>query len=296
MTHDEVIAELGTIAHSGTKDFLRALQSKELKDKPELIGQFGVGFYSSFMVADKVTVITRKATEKTKKAVKWESTADGSFTIDEAEKERAGTDVVLHLKSEDKNYLNEWEIRSIIRKYSDYIEHPVVMDVEREKEDPLDKNKKIKVTEEETMNAGKAIWLKDPSEVNGRGIQRVLQAYLPRFRRSRKGHPLPRRGHVGVHRAALCSRKGPLRDPVQGLQDRPDPVCQAGPDHGPLRTAHSRVSALCQGRGRLLGPSAERIARDPAVQQARRGHQEEHHQESARYPGGHEKERLRCLC
>jgi molecular chaperone HtpG len=165
MTHDEVIVELGTIARSGTKDFVRALQSKEIKDKPELIGQFGVGFYSSFMVADKVAVITRKATEKTAKAVKWESSADGSFTIDEAEKHRAGTDVILHLKAEDRNYLDEWEIRSIIRKYSDYIEHPVVMDVEREKEDPLDKNKKIKVTEEETMNAGKAIWLKDPSEV-----------------------------------------------------------------------------------------------------------------------------------
>ncbi len=165
MTHDEVIAELGTIAHSGTKDFLRALQSKELKDKPELIGQFGVGFYSSFMVADKVTVVTRKATEKTKKAVKWESTADGSFTIDETKKDLAGTDVILHLKADDKNYLNEWEIRSIIKKYSDYIEHPVVMDVEREKEDPRDKNKKIKVAEEETMNAGKAIWLRDPSEV-----------------------------------------------------------------------------------------------------------------------------------
>ncbi len=165
MTHDEVVAELGTIAHSGTKDFLRALQSKELKDKPELIGQFGVGFYSSFMVADKVTVITRKATEKTKKAVKWESTADGSFAIDETEKDRAGTDVILHLKADDKNYLNEWEIRSVIKKYSDYIEHPVVMDVEREKEDPQDKNKKIKVAEEETMNAGKAIWLRDPSEV-----------------------------------------------------------------------------------------------------------------------------------
>ncbi len=117
MTHDEVIAELGTIAHSGTKDFLRALKGRELKDAPELIGQFGVGFYSSFMVADKVTVLTRKATETTKKAVRWESAADGSYVIDEAEKDRAGTDVVLHLKAEDKNYLNEWEIKTIIRKY-----------------------------------------------------------------------------------------------------------------------------------------------------------------------------------
>ncbi len=165
MTRDEAVGELGTIAHSGTKDFLRALQQKEQKDRPGLIGQFGVGFYSSFMVADKVTVITRKATEKTKKAVKWESTADGSYTIEDAEKERAGTDVVLHLKSEEKKYLDEWEIRSVITKYSDYIEHPVVMDIEREKEDPADKTKKIKVTEEEQMNSGKAIWLKDPSEI-----------------------------------------------------------------------------------------------------------------------------------
>lgn len=165
MTHDEVIAELGTIAHSGTKDYLRALQSKALKDKPELIGQFGVGFYSSFMVSDKVVVITRKATEMTNKAVKWESTADGSFIIDETEKERAGTDVVLHLKSSDKNFLDEWEIKSVIKKYSDYIAHPVVMDIKREKEDPADKDKKIEVIEEETMNAGKAIWLKDQSEI-----------------------------------------------------------------------------------------------------------------------------------
>ncbi|HTG00655.1 MAG TPA: molecular chaperone HtpG [Nitrospirota bacterium] len=165
MTRDEAVAELGTIAHSGTKDFLRALQGKEAKDKPGLIGQFGVGFYSSFMVADKVTVISRKAVENAKSAVRWESTADGSFTIDDAEREHAGTSVVLHLKEEEKKYLNEWEIRAIITKYSDYIEHPVVMDVEREKEDPADKNKKIKTIEEEQMNAGKAIWLRDPADV-----------------------------------------------------------------------------------------------------------------------------------
>jgi len=166
MTRDEVIAELGTIAHSGTKDFLQALQDKAMKDRPELIGQFGVGFYSSFMISDRVTVITRKATEKTNKAVKWESVADGSFIIAEAEKDRAGTDVVLHLKAEDKKYLDEWEIRSIVTKYSDYIEHPVVMDVEREKEDPQDKSKKIKTAEEEQMNSGKAIWLRDQSEIS----------------------------------------------------------------------------------------------------------------------------------
>ena len=215
MTHDEVIAELGTIAHSGTKDFLRALQDKSQKDKPGLIGQFGVGFYSSFMVADKVAVITRKATEKTNKAVKWESTADGSFTVDEAEKDRPGTDVILHLKDEDKKYLDEWEIRSVITKYSDYIEHPVVMDMEREKEDPADKNRKIKAVEEETNELRQGHLAQGPVGNIRRGIQRLLQAYIPRFRRPREGHPLPRGRHLGIHRAPLHSVKGPLRHPVQ---------------------------------------------------------------------------------
>jgi molecular chaperone HtpG len=165
MSREEAVRELGTIARSGTRDFLRLLKEKAVKDNPELIGQFGVGFYSSFMVADKVTVVSRKASEKTQKAVRWESSADGSFTVDETEKDRPGTDVTLHLKGDEKKYLDEWEIRSVIRKYSDYIEHPVVMDVEREKEDPQDKSKKIKVTEEERMNSGKAIWLREPSSI-----------------------------------------------------------------------------------------------------------------------------------
>ncbi len=166
MSKDEAIEALGTIAHSGTKEFLAALQSKEIKDNPELIGQFGVGFYSSFMVADTITVISRKAGQKDKRGVKWESTGDGVFTVEEIEKEGKGTDVILHLKEEENKYLQEWEIRNIIRKYSDFIEHPVVMDVERERESVLDKTKKVKVKEEETLNSMKAIWLKDKSEIS----------------------------------------------------------------------------------------------------------------------------------
>lgn len=166
MSKDEAIEALGTIAHSGTKEFLAALQSKEIKDNPELIGQFGVGFYSSFMVADSITVISRKAGQKDKRGVKWESTGDGMFTVEEIEKEGKGTDVILHLKEEEKKYLQEWEIRNIIRKYSDFIEHPVVMDVEQERESVLDKTKKVKVKEEETLNSMKAIWLKDKSEIS----------------------------------------------------------------------------------------------------------------------------------
>ena len=165
LTKDDAIKELGTIAHSGTKEFIAAMQSKEVKDNPELIGQFGVGFYSTFMVADKVTVVSRKAGAVDKKGIKWESNADGSYTVEDVEKENKGTDVTLHLKEDAKNYLDEWEIKSTIKKYSDFIEHPVVMDIEREEESKLDKTKKVKVKQEETLNSRKAIWLKNKPDI-----------------------------------------------------------------------------------------------------------------------------------
>ncbi len=165
MTRDEVISELGTIAHSGTKDFLRALQSKEAQANPDLIGQFGVGFYASFMVADRVTVLTRKAGEKGAEGVKWESAADGSFTVQDIGRDRSGTDVILHLKEDEKRFLEEWEIRNVVRKYSDYIEHPVVMETERVKPDEQDEKKQVTVREDEVLNSRKAIWLKDKSEI-----------------------------------------------------------------------------------------------------------------------------------
>ncbi len=166
LTKDEAIKELGTIAHSGTKDFVKLIQNKDTKDNPELIGQFGVGFYSSFMVADKVTVISRKAGDKNKGGVKWESSADGHFTIEDVEKVNKGTDVILHLKEEEKKYLEEWEIREVIRRYSDYIEQPIVMEVEREKDSEIEKGKKVKLKEEETLNSRKAIWLKNKTDIS----------------------------------------------------------------------------------------------------------------------------------
>ncbi|NMC95501.1 MAG: molecular chaperone HtpG, partial [Syntrophorhabdus sp.] len=112
MSKEEIITALGTIAHSGTREFIAALQSKEIKDNPELIGQFGVGFYSSFMVADKITVVSRRAGQDPGKGVRWESTGDGSFTIENIEKLTKGTDISLHLKDNEKKYLQEWEIKS----------------------------------------------------------------------------------------------------------------------------------------------------------------------------------------
>ncbi len=166
MDKDEAIEALGTIAHSGTKEFLQSLKSKDIQDNPELIGQFGVGFYSAFMVADRITVLSKKAASKDTPGVKWESTADGSFTVEDIEKKEPGTEIILHVKEEEKNYLDEWQIRDIIKKYSDYIEYPVVMEVEREKESAIEKGTRVKIKEDETLNSGKALWLKDKAEIS----------------------------------------------------------------------------------------------------------------------------------
>ncbi len=160
MTKEELVKNLGTIAHSNTKEFLEYLKDKNIANDAELIGQFGVGFYSSFMVADKVTVITRKA-GKGNKAYKWVSSANGYFTVDETEKETRGTDVILHMKEDATDYLEEWEIRNLVKKYSDFIEYPIVMDVE--KESTIVKGEKV--TEEEVLNSQKAIWLRDKNEI-----------------------------------------------------------------------------------------------------------------------------------
>ena len=176
MTRQEVIDHLGTVAQSGTRAFLEAAkQAGKSGEAPGLIGQFGVGFYSAFMVADKVTVLTRLAeggplapraegSESARGAsgppsgTKWASDGQGSFTVEPAEKPTRGTDVVLHLKDDAKDFLDTWKLRSLVKKFSDFIEHPVVMDVETEK----DGNKE---TTEETLNRRKAIWLRNKSEV-----------------------------------------------------------------------------------------------------------------------------------
>jgi molecular chaperone HtpG len=170
MTMEEVETNIGTIAQSGTKAFLQGLKEKSVKDHPELIGQFGVGFYASFMAADRVTLITRRAGDKAA-ATLWESVGDGTYTIEECEKETRGTDVILHLKDEMKEFLDEWRIRSTVKKYSDYVQYPVTMDITREEAPrgvdgkPIEGAEKIKKTEEETLNSMKAIWTRPKSEI-----------------------------------------------------------------------------------------------------------------------------------
>jgi molecular chaperone HtpG len=150
MSRDEIVTNIGTIARSGTREFLKAVRDKgqAAAAAPELIGQFGVGFYSSFMVADRLTVVTRRAGEST--ATRWESSGDG-YTLADAERDTAGTTVTLHLKPKDeedglKDYTDEWVLKDVVKRYSDFVSYPVRL-------------------QDETLNSMKAIWARGKDEV-----------------------------------------------------------------------------------------------------------------------------------
>ena len=159
MTSDEVAANIGTIAKSGTKEFIKALAEKgETADMPELIGQFGVGFYSAFMVASKVELNTKKSGSDAP-AVCWRSTGEGSYELDCSDRTDPGTEIKLFLKDDAEIYLEEWKISEIVRKYSDFIAYPVVLPSKKVNED------KTETVEDRVLNSQKAIWLRKPSEI-----------------------------------------------------------------------------------------------------------------------------------
>ncbi|MDR1997056.1 MAG: molecular chaperone HtpG [Candidatus Margulisbacteria bacterium] len=166
MTREELVNNLGTIARSGTKEFVEQL--KKAKDGPELIGQFGVGFYSAFMVADKVTVHSCTASGA---AACWISAGQGSFELSASAKAARGTEIILQLKKDAKEYLDEYTLRQLIKKYSDYVDYPIFMDIEREEipkdqtGQPIEKAKPEKKISEEQLNSRKALWTKNKAEI-----------------------------------------------------------------------------------------------------------------------------------
>ncbi len=178
MNREELIENIGTIAKSGTKAFLETLKKakesgEDVTDK-DMIGQFGVGFYSAFMVADKVTILTKKAGED--KAYRWESAADGSYTIEEAEKEKRGTTITISLKKEftedgEEDFTDTYKIESLVKKYSDYVRYPIKMNITTE-ETPRDKDgkeiegaEKVKKTELRMLNSMQPLWTKNKSDI-----------------------------------------------------------------------------------------------------------------------------------
>ena len=165
MTADEVAANIGTIAKSGTKEFIKALAEKEnTADMPELIGQFGVGFYSAFMVAAKVELNTKKSGSDAP-AVCWRSTGEGSYELDSSDRTEPGTEIKLFLKDDAEIYLEDWKISEIVRKYSDFIAYPVILPHKKVNED------KSETVEDRVLNSQKAIWLRKPSEITDEEYQ-----------------------------------------------------------------------------------------------------------------------------
>lgn len=169
MSREEVQENIGTIAKSGTREFFQNLTGDQAKDS-QLIGQFGVGFYSSFILADKVTLYTRKAGAPADHGVVWESNGEGEYTLENTELPQRGTKVVLHLREGEDDFLSDWKIRSIVRKYSDHIAIPIVMDKEEQQEsdeevaEGEEKAKKTVIVEE-AVNQASALWTRNKDDI-----------------------------------------------------------------------------------------------------------------------------------
>ena len=161
MSRQEVIDHIGTIAKSGTREFFSALTGDQAKDA-NLIGQFGVGFYSAFIVADKVTLITRRAGLTAEHGVRWESAGEGDYTLETVEKTGRGTEVILHLREDEDSLLSGWQIRTIIRKYSDHITLPILM---KKEEWSKEKSANEITDEDETVNQASALWARPKSDI-----------------------------------------------------------------------------------------------------------------------------------
>jgi molecular chaperone HtpG len=157
MSRDEVVEHIGTIAKSGTADFLKTLTGDQAKDS-NLIGQFGVGFYSSFVVAEKVELITRRAGSPPQEAVRWESTGESGYSLETIEREARGTEVILHLKKEEDEFLNSYRLRGLVGKYSDHIPLPIKMYKDDEEGKPT--------AEWETVNKASALWVRPKKEIS----------------------------------------------------------------------------------------------------------------------------------
>ena len=171
MTRDQAIEHLGTIARSGTAEFFSHLSGDQARDS-QLIGQFGVGFYSAFIVADKVAVHSRGAGEAAERGVCWESDGSGSFTVADIHKSSRGTDVILHLKEEESEFLDDWRLRSVVGKYSDHISIPVELWEQPEAQEPTEgEEKSVSEGQWKQVNRATALWTRTPRDIKDEEYQ-----------------------------------------------------------------------------------------------------------------------------
>jgi molecular chaperone HtpG len=257
MSREEVVANLGTIAKSGTREFFSRLSGDKAKDA-NLIGQFGVGFYSGFIVAKKITVVTRRAGAA--EAVRWESTGEGEFSVEGAERAGRGTDVILELREGEDDLLSTWRLKSIITKYSDHITLPIVM---KKEEWDKDKNEHVVTDEDETVNQATALWTRSRSDITEEQYTEFYKHVSHDFEA-----PLAHTHNRVEGRHPVARAVRPLRPRAQA---RHQALCAPGVHHGRRRAADAAVPALRQGRDRFGRPAAQRLARDPAGVARRQG-------------------------
>ena len=260
MSREEAISHLGTIARSGTAEFFKKLSGDQQKDS-QLIGQFGVGFYSAFIVSDRVEVLTRRAGLPASEGVRWESAADGEFTVETVELAMRGTTIVLHLKDDAKEFLDAWRLRSLVRRYSDHIAFPVRMPKEGEA-----------TVEYEAINRGTALWARPKGDIKD---EEYVEFY--RHLTHDSGEPLTwshnrvegKRDYTSLVYIPAC---GAVRPVAARRRTRTQAVRAARVHHGRRRAVPAAVPALRQRRAGFRGPAAERVARAAAVRQRSGGH------------------------
>ena len=196
---------IGTIAKSGTREFFQRL-SADAASSAQLIGQFGVGFYASFIVADKVTLISRRAGRPVEEGVRWESAGEGDYAIEAFRKETRGTDVILHLRPAEDELLSGSRLREVLRKYSDHITVPILM--KKEHWDPAARAQTV-IDEDEQINQASALWARPKAEITDRAVPRVLQAPWRTTSSRRSPTATTGRRPPGIHAALLHPWRAP---------------------------------------------------------------------------------------
>lgn len=283
LSRDEAVANLGTIARSGTREFFSQLTGDKQKDA-QLIGQFGVGFYSSFIVADKVTVLSRRAGLAANEAIRWESDGQGEFSIAPAEKAGRGTDVVLHLRADEDELLNGWKLREILRRYSDHISLPIRM----AKEDwDAEKGEQVKGDELETVNQANALWTRNKSDITDEQYREFYKTVSHDYDDPLAWTHNRVEGRSEYTQLLYVPKHAPFdlwdRDARRGGEA----VCEAGVHHGRRGAVAAVVSAFRARGDRFGGFAAERVARDPAGEPRCAGDPRGFGQAGAVAAGGH---------
>jgi hypothetical protein len=290
MSAQEAIDHLGTIAKSGTKDFMGKLSGDQKADA-QLIGQFGVGFYSGFIVADKITVESRRAGLKPEEGVRWTAAARATSRWKPSPAPQRGTSVILHLRDDAEEYLNAWKLKQVIGKYSDHISLPILMEKEEWKDGEKPQRRKRRARRHgQDRRVGNRQQGQRPVDApqeghHRRAVRRVLQDHQPRPRGAPDLGAQPRGRQHRVHAAAVHPRQGAVR-PVEPRQEGGrQAVRQARLHHGRRRGADAHLPALRQGRDRLGRPAAEREPRAAAGKPRRALHPRRQHQARAEHAG-----------